>query len=48
MNQFSFDPTNETWYSIHAPDGSGAVDQVIPNGIETSFNVYLIGFIFLF
>ena len=40
LNQFSFDPTNETWYSIHAPDGSGAVDQVIPNGIETSFNVY--------
>jgi len=40
LNQFSFDPTNETWYSIHAPDGSGAVDQVIPSGIETSFNVY--------
>ena len=40
LNQFSFDSSGETWYSIHAPDGSGQNDPVIPLGSETSFNVY--------
>ena len=40
LNQFTFDNTNETNYSQHAPDGLGVIDPVLPEGMESSYNVY--------
>ena len=40
LNQFTFDNTSETNYSQHAPDGLGILDPVLPDGIESSYNVY--------
>ncbi|OUV57159.1 MAG: hypothetical protein CBC73_01110 [Flavobacteriales bacterium TMED113] len=40
LNQFTFDNTNEMNYSQHAPDGLGVIDPVLPEGMESSYNVY--------